>query len=86
MKRIFNILIVIGLVCVASITLAEEQVKPGAPAPSIAEPQKPDQPAAAPALKPDPSGANTGGAAGGFPSWVRISAWAMVTSTSRVHP
>ena len=63
MKRIFIILIAIGLIWSTAIAFAEEQVKPGAPAPSIAEPQKPDQPAAALALKPDPSGANTGGAA-----------------------
>ena len=63
MKRIFSILIAISLICWTAIAFAEEQVKPGAPAPSIAEPQKPDQPAPALALKPDPSGANTGGAA-----------------------
>jgi Amt family ammonium transporter len=62
MRRIFSILIAMGLICSAAIGFAEEQGKPGGPAASIAEPQKPDPAAAAPALQPDPSGANTGGA------------------------
>jgi Amt family ammonium transporter len=63
MRRIISIVIAMGLICSAAIVFAEEQGKPGGPTVSIAEPQKSDPAAAAPALQPDPSGANTGGAA-----------------------
>ena len=61
MRRIFSIVIAMGLICSSAFGFAEEQGKPGGPAASIAEPQKAD-PAATPVLQPDPSGANTGGA------------------------
>jgi Amt family ammonium transporter len=63
MKRIFTTLMVVGLICIASSAVGEEQGKPGATGQSMAEPQKADQASPAPAVKPDPSGVNTGGAA-----------------------
>ncbi len=72
MKRLLSIIVLIGFLCVAGIVLADEQMQPNPTAPPTAEQVQPAQPAPAPAaaapapapeLKPDPSGANTGGAA-----------------------
>ena len=67
MKRLVSIVILLSYLCSAGLVLAEEQVqKPNPPTPSAEQAAPPAQPAPAPApepLKPDPSGANTGGAA-----------------------
>jgi ammonium transporter, Amt family len=61
-------LIVVSVMLTAGVLLADDQTQPSpaAPAAQLAQPApaaQPAAPAAAPVLKPDPSGANTGGAA-----------------------
>jgi Amt family ammonium transporter len=65
MKRLFIVIsIIVGLVLSAGVLLAEDQTQPSpaAPAAQQVQPSQP-APAAEPELKPDPSGANIGGAA-----------------------
>ncbi len=67
MKKIVSALTVMWLLFSAGFVFAEDKVQPNPPVPPAAAEQipsaQPAPPAVAPAPKPDPSGANTGGAA-----------------------